>query len=147
MGEAVMAGKQSSFVWYELMSSDVVAAKAFYSNVVGWKTEDMPISGMTYTLLRAGDTQVGGMMTLPKDAAGAGMKPCWTSYIEVEDVDGAASKMRSLGGKILCSAHRYSERRPFCGRGRSTRRELQFVQTGAARSAQRLERTGAGRLA
>ncbi|HWG68576.1 MAG TPA: hypothetical protein VN692_04080 [Steroidobacteraceae bacterium] len=102
-----MAGKQSSFVWYELMS------------------EDMPMSGMTYTLLRAGDMQV----------AGAGMKPCWTSYIEVEDVDGAASKMRSLGGKILCSAHRYSERRPFCGRGRSTRRELQSVQTGAGRLA------------
>src|SRR5713101_6921588 len=100
MGEAVMAGKQSSFVWYELMSSDVAAAKAFYTSVVGWKTQDMPMPGMTYTLLSVGDTQVGGMMTLPTDAVNAGMRPCWTSYIEVDDVDGAASKVRSLGGKI-----------------------------------------------
>ena len=90
VGEAVMAGKQSSFVWYELMSSDVAAAKAFYTKVVGWKTQDMPMPGMTYTLLSAGDTQVGGMMTLPKDAANAGMRPCWTSYIEVDDVDDAS---------------------------------------------------------
>ena len=95
-----MAGKQSSFVWYELMSSDVTAAKTFYTKVVGWKTQDMPMPGMTYTLVSVGDTQVGGMMTLPKDAANAGMRPCWTSYIEVDDVDGAASKVRSLDGKI-----------------------------------------------
>src|ERR1700738_3059293 len=100
MGSHVMTGAQSSFVWYELMSSDVAAAKAFYTKVVGWKTQDMPMPGMTYTLLSAGDTQIGGMMTLPKDACDAGMKPCWGSYIEVDDVDGAASKVRSLGGKI-----------------------------------------------
>jgi predicted enzyme related to lactoylglutathione lyase len=98
-----MAGTQSSFVWYELMSSDVAAAKAFYTKVVGWKTQDMPMPGMTYTILSAGDTQVGGMMTLPKDACDAGMKPCWGSYIEVDDVDGAASKVRSLGGKIYAA--------------------------------------------
>jgi len=95
-----MAGAQSSFVWYELMSSDVAAAKTFYTKVVGWKMEDMPMPGMTYTILRAGDTQVGGMMTIPKDAAAAGMKPGWVSYIGVDDVDAAASKVRSLGGKI-----------------------------------------------
>jgi predicted enzyme related to lactoylglutathione lyase len=100
MGEAVMTGAQGSFVWYELMSSDVAAAKAFYTKVIGWKTEDMSMPGMTYTVLRAGDTQIGGMMTLPKDAAAAGMRPCWTSYIDVDDVDAAAAKVRSLDGKI-----------------------------------------------
>src|SRR5216684_1342439 len=103
MGEAVMAGAQSSFVWYELMSTDVAAAKPFYANVVGWKTEDMPMPGMTYTILSAGDTQVGGMMTLPKDAAAAGMKPSWVSYIDVDDVDSAASKVQGLGGRIYAA--------------------------------------------
>jgi predicted enzyme related to lactoylglutathione lyase len=93
-GEVIdMAGAQSSFVWYELMSSDVAAAKAFYTQVVGWKIQDMPMPGMTYTLLSAGDTQVGGMMTLPKDACDAGKKPCWASYIGVDNADGAASKL------------------------------------------------------
>ena len=31
-----MASSQSAFVWYELMSTDVAAAKVFYGNVVGW---------------------------------------------------------------------------------------------------------------
>ena len=62
-----MAGTQGPFVWYEFMSSDVAASKAFYSKVVGWSTEDMPMPGMTYTILRIGDTQVGGMMKLPQE--------------------------------------------------------------------------------
>jgi predicted enzyme related to lactoylglutathione lyase len=103
LGEKVMAGAQSSFVWYELMSSDVAAAKAFYANVVGWSTQDMAMPGMTYTILQTGDTQVGGMMTLPKEASDAGMKPCWTSYIAVDDVDGAAAKLQGLGGKVFAA--------------------------------------------
>jgi predicted enzyme related to lactoylglutathione lyase len=33
-----MTDTLSSFVWYELMTSDVAAAKTFYAGVVGWKT-------------------------------------------------------------------------------------------------------------
>src|SRR6202795_66411 len=96
-----MASTQSSFVWYELMTSDTVAAKAFYSKVVGWNTQDMPMPGMTYTLLSAGNTQVGGLMALPQEACDAGIKPCWVGYIGVDDVDGAAAKVRKLDGTIL----------------------------------------------
>ena len=35
-----MANSQGRFVWYELMTTDVAAAKAFYAKVVGWGTED-----------------------------------------------------------------------------------------------------------
>jgi uncharacterized protein len=94
-----MAGAQSSFVWYELMSTDVAAAKTFYGKVVGWHTEDVPMPHLTYTLVRVGDTQVGGMMPLPKEASDAGMRPCWVGYIGVDDVDGAAAKAQGLGGK------------------------------------------------
>ena len=96
-----MASTQGSFVWYELMTSDAAAAKAFYSKVVGWSTQDMPMPGMTYTLLSAGTTQVGGLMALPQDACDAGMKPCWVGYIGVDDVDGAAAKVKKLDGTIL----------------------------------------------
>ena len=95
-----MAGKQNSFVWYELMTSDVAAAKSFYGKVVGWNTEDVPMPNMTYTLLRMGDTQVGGLMALPAEASDAGMKPCWIGYVGVDDADSAAAKVKRLGGKI-----------------------------------------------
>ena len=96
-----MAGTQSPFVWYEFMSSDVAASKAFYSKVVGWSTEDMPMPGMTYTLLRIGDTQVGGMMKLPQEGIAAGMRPGWVGYVRVDDTDRAAAKAQQLGSKIL----------------------------------------------
>jgi predicted enzyme related to lactoylglutathione lyase len=96
-----MTGTQSSFVWYELMTTDTAAAKRFYTEVVGWKMQDAPMPGMTYTLLSAGDTQIGGLMALPTEAGKAGMKPCWVGYIGVDDADGAAAKVTRLGGKIL----------------------------------------------
>ena len=96
-----MAGAQSSFVWYELMTSDAAAAKAFYAKVVGWSMQDMPMPGMTYTLLRIGDTQIGGLMALPKDASDAGMKSWWVGYVGVDDADTAAANVKRLGGKIL----------------------------------------------
>jgi predicted enzyme related to lactoylglutathione lyase len=99
-----MAGSQSAFVWYELMSSDVAAAKVFYGKVVGWNMQDMPMPGMTYTILEAGKIGIGGMMALPKEACDAGAKPCWTAYIYAADVDAAAKKVEGLGGKVLRAA-------------------------------------------
>jgi uncharacterized protein len=95
-----MTAKQSSFVWYELSSTDVVAAKAFYGKVVGWNVQDVPMPGMTYSLLFAGTTQVGGMMAMPEGARGAAVKPFWAGYIGVDDCDTAASKLQRLGGKV-----------------------------------------------
>jgi len=95
-----MTHAQNPFVWYELMSSDVGAAKAFYGKVVGWKFEDVPVTGMTYTLLRAGERQIGGMMPMPERLRDAGLKPCWAAHVGVSDVDAAAAKVRQLGGAV-----------------------------------------------
>lgn len=96
-----MADSTGFFVWYELMTTDVAAASRFYGHVVGWTTEDVPMPGMTYTLAKVGEVQVAGLMTLPEEARTAGMKPCWVGYIAVPDVDEAAKKVVSLGGKVL----------------------------------------------
>jgi len=95
-----MTSAQNPFVWYEFMSSDVAAAKAFYGKVVGWKFEDVPVSGMTYSILRAGERQIGGMMPIPQHLRDAGLKPCWAAHVGVNDVDAAVAKVRQLGGKV-----------------------------------------------
>jgi predicted enzyme related to lactoylglutathione lyase len=96
-----MPGPQKSFVWVELLTSDVGAAKAFYRSVVGWEMQDVPMPGMTYTMLHAGPVPVGGLMAMPADVAAAGMRPFWAPYIEVDDVDAAAAELKTLGGKVL----------------------------------------------
>jgi len=90
------------FVWYELMTTDMAAAEAFYRKVVGWDAEDagMPDVGMAYTLFSAGAGPVAGLMVLPEEAKAMGTPPCWTGYIGVPNVDEAAKTIVAKGGKV-----------------------------------------------
>ncbi len=44
--EKDMSNSQANFVWHELHTTDADAAKAFYRNVVGWRTRDTGMPGM-----------------------------------------------------------------------------------------------------
>jgi len=81
------------FVWYELMTTDMEAAKAFYADVVGWGTQDASMPGMPYTLFTAGKTSVSGIVDLPEDARKLGMRPSWLGYVGVDDVDATAAHL------------------------------------------------------
>lgn len=89
----------TSFIWYELMTSDPEAAKAFYSKVVGWQTEkaDGP---MDYTLFLADGRRVGGLLPTPDEAKAAGAGPVWLGYVGVGDIDSAIRKVTETGGKL-----------------------------------------------
>jgi len=90
----------STFVWYELMTTDAKAAEDFYRKVVGWSTQDAGQPGMAYTLLVAGQTPTAGLMTLPKEACDQGARPGWLGYIGVDDVDAYANRVAKAGGKV-----------------------------------------------
>lgn len=91
--------QHGAFSWCELMTTDVDAAKAFYSKLFGWDTEDMPMPGMTYTVVKAAGMGIGGIMTIPKEAQG--MPPMWGAYVTVTDVDATARNAEQLGAKLL----------------------------------------------
>jgi predicted enzyme related to lactoylglutathione lyase len=95
-----MANSHGRFVWYELMTTDAEAAKAFYAEVVGWGTQDAAMPGMAYTLFTAGGASVSGLMDLPQDARKLGFKPSWLGYVGVNDVDAAADRIKQLGGAL-----------------------------------------------
>lgn len=107
-----MATPTGTFVWHELMTTDADAAERFYRDVVGWKTQDSGMAGPRYTLLLAGDTQVGGLMTLSKESRDAGAKPGWIGYVGVGDVDAAAAHVARAGGSV----HRKPDDIPGIGR-------------------------------
>jgi uncharacterized protein len=88
------------FVWYELMTTDTAAAKAFYASVVGWGTEQASISGATYSLLTVAKIPACGLMELPEKARNIGAPPHWIGYVEVDDVDAAAERTIELGGAV-----------------------------------------------
>ncbi|WP_307437049.1 VOC family protein [Labrys monachus] len=93
-----MAG---TFVWYELMTSDMKAAEAFYRDVIGWDAADSGLPGMSYTLFSANGTPVCGLTTVQADAAAMGARPGWIGYVGADDVDATAARIEELGGKVL----------------------------------------------
>lgn len=107
-----MSNTQSTFVWYELMTTDLGAAEAFYRDVVGWTTQDSGMPGPGYTVLVAGGRRIAGAMTLPQEVREAGGRPGWMGYIGVPDVDAAVSKLTGAGGQV----HRPADDIPGIGR-------------------------------
>ena len=95
-----MVDSHGRFVWYELMTTDMEAAKAFYTKVVGWGTQDVSMPGMPYTLFTVAGSSVSGLMRLPEDAKKLGEKPSWIGYVGVAEVDAAADRIKRLGGAV-----------------------------------------------
>jgi predicted enzyme related to lactoylglutathione lyase len=107
--------KHGAISWSELMTTDVSAAKSFYSELFGWQLEDMPMEteNMTYTVVKANGDEVAGIMPLPEGAP-AGMPPVWGLYITVDNVDAAAEKATALGAKIHMPPKDIPEVGRFC---------------------------------
>jgi predicted enzyme related to lactoylglutathione lyase len=95
-----MANDHGRFTWYELMTTDMAAAKTFYAEVVGWGAQDASTPGLAYSLFTAAKAAVGGLMELPADARKMGATPRWMGYVGVDDVDAAAERIKRLGGAV-----------------------------------------------
>src|SRR5690348_12627264 len=65
-----MSDYRGRFVWHELMTTDTKSAGAFYSKIIGWKTQPWgkDLSGAEYTLFVSGKRQLAGLMAVPDDA-------------------------------------------------------------------------------
>ncbi len=86
------------FVWYELMTTDPKAAIAFYSEVVGWKTQ--PYEGSDYVMWVGSQGPLGGVMTLPEPAKKMGAPPHWMAHVTSADVDKTVARVRELHGNV-----------------------------------------------
>jgi uncharacterized protein len=98
MTNAIQSDVLGKFVWYDQMSNDLAGAEKFYSKVVGWTLAPNTMNAQKYTLLKAGETMVGGLMPIPQEAAG--IPPAWMGYIAVDDVKACADKVKAAGGAI-----------------------------------------------
>jgi hypothetical protein len=95
-----MAEQSAVFAWYELLTTDISAAQAFYGKVVGWDVQDASTAQFAYRLFSVGDRPVAGLMELPLDGRNKGATPRWAGYVAVEDVDGVADQLKRLGGTV-----------------------------------------------
>ena len=88
------------FVWHELMTTDTKGAIAFYSEVIGFKTEPFKGGPTEYTMWVGSQGPMGGVMTLPEEAKKMGAPPHWMGHVQVENVDATVAKVKAKGGQV-----------------------------------------------
>ena len=96
-----MLNQLGHFAWYELLTTDMAAAGAFYGKVIGWAVKDAPSPELAYTVLGAGEAPVVGLMDLPEEGRRSGATPRWVGYIAVDDLDATVAQISRLGGTIF----------------------------------------------
>ncbi len=96
MADASVLGRT---LWYELMTTDMKAAEAFYKKVVGWSVTPFPQSPQPYDLwTRADGVPVGGVMTIPP---GMNFPPFWGMYVGVPKLEDGVTQIERKGGSAL----------------------------------------------
>ena len=81
-------------LWYELMTTDMKGAEAFYRNVIGWQTKPFEGAGQPYTTFNRGSdasSGVGGVMTKPDEVKAP---PFWAMYIGVPKLVVAVAQIK-----------------------------------------------------
>ncbi|MFH1075993.1 MAG: VOC family protein [Pseudomonadota bacterium] len=107
--------KQHGMVsWHELMTTNVSASKDFYMKLFGWTTTDIKTDGMPYTMIKVDGKEVGGIMSMPPEAKGAGAPPNWGIYVTVDNVDATSKLAANLGAKILVAPRDIPDVGRFC---------------------------------
>ncbi|MEZ5977793.1 MAG: VOC family protein [Planctomycetota bacterium] len=87
------------FCWHDYVSPATAKGSAYYGELLGWKTWDMPLGDTTYTFLKANDddqSTFGGL-----EEADGGARSRWRSYVAVEDLDAMVARTAELGGKVV----------------------------------------------
>ncbi len=82
--------------WHELYVPDVGAATGFLGAVLGLAAETADMGPMSYTLLKAGDAIVAGVMEPPEN-----VPPSWSVYFGTADINEAAAGVTELGGQVM----------------------------------------------
>jgi predicted enzyme related to lactoylglutathione lyase len=82
----------------QLNTSDPEAAQSFYSDLFGWRIEQVSGTETPYWGVYRGERLNGGMMPLPP---GAPAPSHWLVYFGTDDVDAAADQISSAGGTVM----------------------------------------------
>lgn len=99
-----------NFVWYELMTTDVAAAKVYYDAVVGLDIDaenTMPdgADGDYRMIKRADGGYAGGVLVLDDTMVEEGARPGWLMYVQTPDVDTTTAQVKDAGGAVHLEPH------------------------------------------
>jgi len=97
-----MGQVHGAWIWYELLTTDAGAAKAFYESVLDWAIAPGDQPPLNYGhIARADGREIGGVLPLSDEMIAQGARPCWLGYIAVDDLDTTLATVIAQGGALL----------------------------------------------
>ncbi|MEV7090693.1 VOC family protein [Streptomyces sp. NPDC093085] len=99
-----VTSRPGAVCWVELHAADEAGALAFYRSVFGWRFQEMPSPGMTYTVLSTAEGDQEAATFGGACAVQGGEATAWVPYIAVADTDAVVVAVREHGGGVVVGA-------------------------------------------
>jgi predicted enzyme related to lactoylglutathione lyase len=97
---AQVVNEPGSFVWNELNTRDMDAAKAFYTKVFPWTAKTSGEGAESYTEWQLDGRSIAGGMVI-NESFPPNVPPNWLTYFAVTDSDTTVAKAKELGGTAI----------------------------------------------
>lgn len=89
-----------TIAWHDLTVDDADGLRDFYSAVVGWTPEPVPMGDYSdYAMATSDGTGVAGVCHAK--GPNEGIPPQWLVYITVEDLEASLAECQRLGGSLI----------------------------------------------
>ncbi len=93
--------QQGTPSWVDLATTDLAAAKEFYSAVFGWDYADQESpDGVDYSMAMRDGKTVAGLAQMGPERAEQ-MPPMWNTYLAVDDIDAVVAQVPDSGGTVM----------------------------------------------
>lgn len=89
--------RHGRFCWHDLMTTDPEGSRAFYGELLGWRTESPAHAAHEYRMIHAGGFAIGGMV--PLDPA-EGLPTHWIPYVAVDGIGAFCEEAVAAGGAV-----------------------------------------------
>ena len=95
MGHEMRQAPSHPVVHLELHTGDLDRARSFYTDLLGWRQEQIHAREGSYQALEMGGSVGGGIVECGTERA------LWLPYVEVDRIGEATERARRLGGSVL----------------------------------------------
>jgi uncharacterized protein len=92
-----MAYDNNAFCWHGVISTDLDGAKAFYTEVLGWKIAEVDMGDDVATMFAAGGVNQAHLMAPPMP----GVPSHVSNYLRVQDIDASTAACAAAGGAVV----------------------------------------------
>jgi predicted enzyme related to lactoylglutathione lyase len=92
---------ETMFSYSDLQTTDLEAAKTFYTKLFGWSVDEQPMGeGQVYAMFKKDGKTTGAASLQQPQQRDMGVPPMWTTYFTVYDVDSRTKEAERAGGTI-----------------------------------------------